>query len=44
MAEINISEGRDGHWTVYAPGLVVTDMTREAAEAFVETYRRLAIA
>lgn len=44
MAEINISEDKDGHWTVYAPGLVVTDLTREAAEAFAESYRRLAIA
>ena len=43
MAEITISEGKDGHWTAYAPELVVTDLSREAAEAFAESYRRLAI-
>ena len=35
MAEIRISEDNDGRWTVFAPGLVITDLTREAAEAFV---------
>ena len=44
MAEISISGGTDGRWTVYGPGLVVTDLTREAAETFAESYRRLAVA
>lgn len=42
MAEIRMSEDQDGRWTIYASGLVVTDLTREAAEAFVASYRRIA--
>ena len=41
MTEIRIAEDNDGVWTVSAPGLVITDLTREAAEAFVATYRRV---
>lgn len=44
MAEIRISEDPDGVWTVYIPGLVVTDLTREAAEAFAASYRRVTAA
>lgn len=41
MAEISVTEDNDGRWTVSAPGLVVTDLSREAAEAFADTYRRI---
>jgi hypothetical protein len=41
MVEIRISEDNDGRWTVYAAGLVVTYLTREEAEAFTATYRRV---
>jgi hypothetical protein len=41
VAEIRISEDNDGVWTVYIPGLVVTDLTREEAEAFAASYRRI---
>lgn len=44
MAEIRISEDTDGLWTVYTSGLVVTDLTREDAEAFVASYRRITAA
>ncbi|SFT28402.1 hypothetical protein [Methylobacterium sp. yr668] len=41
MAEICITEDQNGRWTVYTAGLVVTDLTREAAEAFAASYHRL---
>lgn len=41
MAEIRISEDTGGVWTVYIQGLVVTDLTREEAEAFAASYRRI---
>ncbi|ACB23181.1 hypothetical protein Mrad2831_1174 [Methylobacterium radiotolerans JCM 2831] len=41
MAEICITEDQNGRWTVYTAGLVVTDLTREAAEAFAASYRRV---
>ncbi|SDA24914.1 hypothetical protein SAMN02799622_03510 [Methylobacterium sp. UNC378MF] len=41
MAEICIMENQNGRWTVYTAGLVVTDLTREAAEAFAASYRRV---
>ena len=41
VAEIRISEDTDGVWTVYIAGLVVTDLTREEAEAFAASYRRI---
>ena len=41
MVDIRMSQDNDGRWTVYAPGLVVTDLTREEAEAFAATYRRV---
>lgn len=44
MAEIRMSEDKDGRWTVYALGLVVTDLTREDAEAFAASYRRITAA
>lgn len=44
MAEIRMSEDNDGRWTVYAPGLVVTDLTHEEAEAFAASYRRVTAA
>lgn len=44
MTDIHVSQNQDGRWTVYAPGLVITDLTHEAAEAFAESYRRIAAA
>lgn len=44
VAEIRISEDADGVWTIDIPGLVVTDLTREAAEAFAARYRRITTA
>lgn len=41
MSEIGISQNDDGLWTVSVPGLIVTDLTKEAAEAFVAVYRRV---
>ncbi|SEH95640.1 hypothetical protein SAMN02799636_04647 [Methylobacterium sp. 275MFSha3.1] len=41
MVDIRMSQDNDGRWTVYAPGLVVTDLTREEAEAFAAIYRRV---
>jgi len=41
MAEIRMSEDQDGRWTIFAAGLVVTDLTRDAAEAFIASYRRI---
>lgn len=41
MADIRVSQDQDGRWTVYAPGLVVTDLTHEEAEAFTAIYRRV---
>lgn len=40
MVDIQVTEDNDGVWTVSAPGLVVTDLSREAAEAFAAAYRR----
>lgn len=40
MPEVSISQD-DGLWTVYTPSLVVTDLSREDAEAFAAAYRRL---
>ncbi|MBP1178501.1 hypothetical protein [Methylobacterium sp. PvR107] len=44
MVDIRISEDTDGRRTVYAPGLVVTDLTHEDAEAFAASYRRVTAA
>lgn len=44
VVEIRMSEDNDGRWTVYAPGLVVTDLTHEEAEAFAASYRRVTAA
>jgi hypothetical protein len=44
MTDIRVSQDQDGRWTVYAPGLVVTDLTHEEAEAFAATYRRVTAA
>ncbi|MCJ2067740.1 hypothetical protein MKK75_02785, partial [Methylobacterium sp. J-030] len=41
LIDIRMSQDNDGRWTVYAPGLVVTDLTREGAEAFAAIYRRV---
>lgn len=39
-----MSEDQNGRWTVYVPGLVVTDLTQEDAEAFAASYRRVTAA
>ena len=44
MAGISISQIQDGRWTVQASGLVVTNLTRETAEAFADSYRRISAA
>ncbi|WP_280141655.1 hypothetical protein [Methylobacterium sp. UNC300MFChir4.1] len=44
MIDIRISEDKNGLWTVYRDGLVVTGLTREAAEAFAASYRRITAA
>lgn len=41
MAQIELVQDCDGRWSVKLPSLVVTDLTREAAEAFVAAYHRL---
>jgi hypothetical protein len=41
MAEIELTQNIDGRWSVTLPGLVVTDLTRETAEAFAAAYQRL---
>ncbi|MEH3118007.1 MAG: hypothetical protein PGN25_10545 [Methylorubrum populi] len=41
MSEISVLQNDDGLWAVTAPNLVVTGLTREAAVAFAESYRRL---
>ncbi len=41
MDQIELTQDLDGRWTVVMPGLVVGDLTREVAEAFIATYRRL---
>ena len=40
MAKLDISQNTDGLWTVSTAGLIVTDLSREEADAFVETYER----
>jgi hypothetical protein len=40
MPEFAISENCDGRCTVIAPGLVVDDLSRELAEAFVAACQR----
>lgn len=40
VTEFAISVDCDGRWTVTAPGIVVGDLSREAAEAFVLACRR----
>lgn len=38
---LEISQNGNGLWTVFGPGLIVTDLTKELAEAFVEAYGRV---
>ena len=40
MAKLDISHNTDGLRTVSTAGLIVTDLSREEADAFVETYER----
>jgi hypothetical protein len=40
VTEFPLSVDCDGRWTVTAPGLVVGNLSREAAEAFVLACRR----
>ncbi|MFD6321023.1 hypothetical protein [Methylorubrum thiocyanatum] len=40
MAKLDISQNTDGLWTVSTAGLVVTDLSREDADAFIEAYER----
>lgn len=41
VAEISIVQNGDGLWAVTAQGLVVTDLTKESAEAFAASFLRL---
>ena len=41
MLNIELTHDIDGRWTVTLPGLIVCDLSREAAEAFASAYRRL---
>ncbi len=41
MSDIELVQDVDGRWSVTLPGLVVADLTREAAEAFAAAYRRV---
>lgn len=41
MPKLEVSQNeRDGLWTVFCQGLVVTGLTREAAQSFAEAYER----
>jgi len=40
MTKLDMSQNDDGFWTVSTQGLVVTGLTREAADAFVAAYAR----
>lgn len=40
MTKLDVSQNMDGLWTVSTPGLVVTGLSREAADAFAEAYER----
>lgn len=41
MPKLEISQNeRDGLWTVFCQGLVVTGLTREAAHSFAQAYER----
>ncbi|WP_173807875.1 hypothetical protein [Methylorubrum populi] len=41
MTAISVFQNEDGLWAVTAQGLVVTDLTKESAEAFAAAYLRL---
>ncbi|MCJ2125845.1 hypothetical protein [Methylobacterium sp. J-077] len=41
MLNIELTQDIDGRWIVTLPGLIVCDLSREAAEAFASAYRRL---
>lgn len=41
VAEISVFQNDDGLWAVTAQGLVVTDLTKESAEAFAASFLRL---
>ncbi|MGU3668027.1 hypothetical protein ACLBX9_27890 [Methylobacterium sp. A49B] len=41
MPNIEMLQDINGRWSVTLPGLVLADLSREDAEAFVATYRRL---
>ncbi|WP_200943253.1 hypothetical protein [Methylobacterium sp. Leaf123] len=41
MTEISIVKNGDGLWAVTAQGLVITDLTKESAEAFAASFLRL---
>jgi hypothetical protein len=41
MELIELTQDPDGRWMIVMPGLVVSDLSLEVAEAFVAAYRRL---
>lgn len=41
MPEIKMTEECDGRWTVIVDGLIVTDLNRDLAEAFVAACRKV---
>lgn len=41
MPDIELVQDIDGRWSVVLPGLILADLTRDTAEAFVTAYRRL---
>jgi len=41
MTEISVFQNGDGLWAVTVLGLVVTDLTKESAEAFAASILRL---
>lgn len=41
MPQVELSSDKDGVWTVSLPGLIVTNLTQETAEAFAAAHRRL---
>jgi hypothetical protein len=41
VTAISVFQNEDGLWAVTAQGLVVTDLTKETAEAFAAAFLRL---
>ncbi|WP_342163090.1 hypothetical protein [Methylobacterium sp. SD21] len=41
MSSISMSQGEDGLWSLCLPGLVITDLSKEAADEIAATYGRV---